>query len=226
VGEGISKEAIARGHVILDPELHAPADRIDATLRVLASESKPIGQWFPVRLHHASAEVGARVVLLGDDPIAPGSEAFVQLVLEQPIVAASGDRYVIRDTSAQRTIGGGRLLDLRAPSRRRRTPERMAQLAAYAIADPEAALNRLLELPPGYSDRDAFARDRALTSGEVAAIVERNALVSIPAGKSTLVLSPATWLRLKRALDAILAKFHAENPDLAGHRIGAAAAAA
>src|SRR5690606_5064234 len=102
--------------VVLDPELHAPVDRIDATLRVLASELRPVGQWMPVRLHHAATEVGGRIVLLGDGPISPGGEAFVQLVLEQPIAAAAGDRYVVRDTSAQRTIGGGRMLDLRAPA--------------------------------------------------------------------------------------------------------------
>src|SRR5260221_575901 len=104
--------------------------------RLLPSEPKPIIQWFPVRLHLAAAEIGARVVLLGDDPVAPGAEAFVQLVLERPIAAAVGDRFVLRDTTAQRTIGGGTLLDLRAPSRKRRTPERLAPLPAWAMARP------------------------------------------------------------------------------------------
>ncbi len=81
-GEGITKEAIRRGDVILDPALHAPTDRIDASLRVLPGEPKPIGQWFPARLHHAAAEVGARIVLLGDDPVRPGGIAKVQLVLD------------------------------------------------------------------------------------------------------------------------------------------------
>ena len=76
---------------------------------LLPRERKPVSQWMPVRLHHAAAEVGARVVLLGDEPIAPGGEALVQLVLERPIAAAAGDRFVLRDTTAQRTIGGGKL---------------------------------------------------------------------------------------------------------------------
>jgi selenocysteine-specific elongation factor len=44
---GISTEAIRRGDMVLDPELHAPTDRIDARLRLLPSEAKPIGHWFP-----------------------------------------------------------------------------------------------------------------------------------------------------------------------------------
>ena len=91
--QGVSKEAIRRGDVVLDPELHAPTDRIDARLRLLPGEAKPIGQWFPVRLHHAAAEVGAHIVLLGDDPILPGEKADVQLVLDRPIAAARRDRY-------------------------------------------------------------------------------------------------------------------------------------
>src|SRR5690606_10579366 len=105
-GEAITREAISRGDVVLDPELHAPADRIDASVRILRTEPKPLTQWMPVRLHHAAAEVGARIVLLDETPVAPGSTAFVQFVLDTPIAAAAGDRFVIRDTSAQRTIGG------------------------------------------------------------------------------------------------------------------------
>jgi len=215
-GDGISKDAIVRGDVVLDPQLHAPADRIDARLRVLASEAKPVTQWMPVRLHHAATEVGARIVLLGDAPIAPGTEAFVQLVLERPIAAAAGDRFVVRDTTAQRTIGGGAFLDLRAPARKRRTPERLAQLEACGIADPAQALAALLERSPGYVDFTAFSRDRALSAAERDAIAAATNLFRLATPKAELALSPANWLRLKRGLLATLAQFHADNPDLAG----------
>src|SRR5262245_31600309 len=161
-GEAIAKEAIRRGDVVLDPELHAPADRIDAMLCLLPSETKPVAQWMPVRLHHAAAEVGARVVLLEDEPLAPGAARRVQLVLEKPIAAAAGDRFVLRDTSAQRTIGGGRFLDLRAPARKRRTAARMAQLEALAADEPERILAALLDREPHYVDLSGFARDHAL----------------------------------------------------------------
>src|SRR5262249_36611911 len=144
-GDQISKDAISRGDVVLDPQLHAPANRIDAKLQVLVSETRPVTQWMPVRLHHAATEIGARVVLLGDDPVPPGEEAFVQLVLDQPIAAAVGDRFVLRGTTAQRTIGGGVLVDLRAPARKRRTPERIVQLEAGAIVDPDKSLWAMLE---------------------------------------------------------------------------------
>src|SRR6202042_3285053 len=141
------KDAIRRGDVALDPELHAPTDRIDARMRVLPTEKKPVGQWFPVRLHHASAEAGARIVLFDDKPIAPGEEADVQLVLDRPIAAAAHDRFVLRDVSAQRTLGGGLFLDLRAKARGRGAPGRREQRVALALADPSASFAALLETP-------------------------------------------------------------------------------
>lgn len=214
-GENIAKDSIARGNVVLAPELHAPTDRIDAKLKVLAREPKTISQWMPVRLHHAAAELGARVVLLGE-PILPGGEGFVQLVLDRPIAAAAGDRFIIRDTSAQRTIGGGRFLDLRAPARKRRTPERLAQLEAHAMADPGEALAALLGRPPFYADLSVFARDRVLSSEEVEEIAGRIGLIRVPVRDFTLAFLPAAFMRLKRGLMAMLEKFHGENPDLPG----------
>ena len=213
-GDAISKAAVRRGDVVLDPELHAPTTRIDVALRLLASELAPIGQWAPVRLHHAANELAARVVLLGDGSVLPGANARVQLVLERPIAAAAGDRFVLRDTSAQRTIGGGRFLDLRAPSRKRRTPDRQAQLEALAIADAESALVALLNRVPHYVDLWAFARDRALTAQQIDAVIDRHRLICL--GASGLALLPDSWTGFRRSLTQALEAFHAANPDLPG----------
>jgi len=215
-GRNISKDAIARGDAVLDPVLHAPADRIDADLRLLASEQKKMGQWTPVRLHHAAADVAARVVPLAGETIGPGSQTLVQLVLERPIAAAVGDRFVLRDTSGQMTLGGGRFLDLRAPARRRRRPERLAQLEAHAMADPAEALSGLLALPPNYVDLSAFARDRALGAGEVENIVARTNTIHIAHRDSAAAFAPEGWSWLTADLRAALEKFHAQNPALPG----------
>ena len=84
-------------------------------------------------------------------PIAPGAQALVQLVLERPIAAAVGDRFMLRDTSAQRTHRRRTFLDLRAPQRKRRRPERLAATRALAIADPDIALAALLGVAARHS---------------------------------------------------------------------------
>lgn len=215
-GENVTKEAIRRGDVVLDPDLHAPTDRIDAELRVLPTELKPIGQWFPTRLHQGAAEVSARIVLLGNEPLVPGAVAKVQMVLDSPIAATAGDSFVIRDTSARRTVGGGRFLDLRAPSRKRGTPERLAKLEAYAIAHADEAVAALLEAQPHFLDLAAFVRDRALDGHQATSLIDRLGLICIPVGAENYVLSPRRWVEFQRDLNATLERFHADNPDLTG----------
>lgn len=215
-GDGITKDRIQRGDMVLDPALHAPADRIDARLRLLPSETKPVKQWFPARLHHASTEVGAHIVLLKDEPIQPGEAADVQLVLERPIPAAVLDRFVVRDVSARRTIGGGFFLDLRPPARKRRTAERQAQRAAYAIAEPVTAFKALLATPPFAWDFGIFARDRALTAIEVARIADALELVLLETATSRIAIAPDRWRDFAAMLVEQLTAYHAENPDLQG----------
>ena len=216
VGDGVTKDAIRRGDAVLDPELHAPTDRIDATLRVLASAPKPIKQWMPVRLHHAASNVGARLVLLGHRSIMPGEQARVQIVLERPIAAAAGDRYVLRDTSAQRTIGGGRFLDLRAPARKRRTPERMAVLDAHSMDEPDRALAALARVASGYVDLNAFARDRMFGLNDVNRLADAQGLVRISFATTQAAFADEIWARLQDAIHDKVACDHADNPDLPG----------
>lgn len=215
-GEAVSRDAIVRGDTVIDPALHAPTDRIDAELRLLPGAARSVDAWFPARLHHAAAEVGARIVPLQAPPIAPGETGRVQLVLDRAIAASAGDRFVLRDTSAQDTLGGGRFLDLRPPTRRRRTPQRLAQLDAHAMPDPAHAVGALLDVAPHAVDLDGFARDRALGPDEVAAIVEREDLVRLPVGAGTVAVQRQRWAAFEREIASHLAAFHAENPDLQG----------
>ncbi|MBB6187917.1 selenocysteine-specific translation elongation factor [Rhodanobacter sp. MP7CTX1] len=215
-GEGIAKDAIHRGDMVVDPFLHAPTDRIDARLHLLLGEPKPIGQWFSARLHHGAVEVGARVILLEGEQLLPGCTADVQLVLSRPIAAAALDRFVLRDVSAQRTIGGGQFFDLRAPSRQRRTVEREAVRAALALADSQDAFAALLEIPPFAWDLSALARDRALSAEKLAGIISALSPVVFHVGEERIAVSQKHWQSLVTSLIECLESFHATYPDLQG----------
>jgi selenocysteine-specific elongation factor len=208
-GDQITKEAIHRGDVVMAPALHAPTNRIDAMLTVLPSEPAPIGTWFPARLHSHAAELGARIVPLGD-PIAPGTQGPVQIVLDRPLAAGIGDRFILRDVSAIRTIGGGRFLDLRPPARKRRTPERLALIAAATGENPAAVLSQMLMITP--IDMGIFTRDRGLTTADAHHALRHAQGTDI----GGLALSVAHLTSLRDGMQAQLAQFHEENPDLSG----------
>ena len=211
---GIERSAASRGDMALAPTLHAPTQRLDVKLRVLPGEPKPLCVWLPVRLHHAAVDVASRLVPLGE--MAPGETGYAQLVLDQPIAAAVGDRFVLRDTSSRRTSGGGTILDLRPPSRYRRSPERLAQLDALSEPDADRAILRLVNLRPFALDLTGLLRDRALAPDTLAAIVDRLGLIAFDADGGTTVLSPTHWHAYEKALLQAVASFHAENPDLQG----------
>jgi selenocysteine-specific elongation factor len=152
------------------------------------------------------------VVLLDATAIPAGRQGLVQLVLDRPIGALANDRFVLRDTSARRTLGGGRVLDPFPPQRRRRTPERLAKLGALTAAEPEAALRALLALPPGLIDLAAFARDRNLTGDETEEALDRSGALRLPGW----AVGPGAWTGFREQVRTVLAAFHAANPSLAG----------
>ena len=215
-GPQIEKDAIRRGDAILAPEGHAPTRRIDVELRVASGASKGIAQWTPARLHHATAEVGARIVLLGEGKPQPGDDVRVQLVLDQPIAARALDRFILRDVSASRTLGGGRFLDLRAPERRRRTAQRTAMLDALAASAPADALAGVLAAGSGAADLSFFARDRGAPLADAVAWCDIAQADPWIIGRETFALSRRQRHRIGENIIATLTDFHAAHPDLLG----------
>ena len=211
-GPDISKSSVSRGQCLVDPILHAPTSRIDVTVQLLASERKPLGQWQPVRFHHGAAEAGAHVVTLSDQPWAPGQSGFAQLVLDAPITAMAGDRFILRDWSASRTIGGGIIHDLRAPERKRRTPARRAELGALALEDTAAALAGFLSCERGWIEIETFFRDRGMSAGSAGQIADDLGIVKL----GTAGMLPQRWQDYRRLLLECLDAFHLSHPDVAG----------
>ena len=170
-GPRLSKEAIKRGDWVVSPELHAPTDRIDVRLSLLASEAHPLKHWSPVHVHLGSAHVMGRVALLEGEKLAPGDTALAQIVLDEKVGALAGDRVILRDPSATRTMAGAAVIDPFGPPRNRRAERRLAELAALAVNDDEV-LQRLLRLESGYVDAARFGLARNLRPAEVETLVQ------------------------------------------------------
>ncbi len=165
-GARLSKEAVRRGDWVVSPELHAPADRMDVRLKVLVGEDGPLKHWSPVHVHLGSAHVMGRVALLDGDTLAPGQSGLAQLVLEEKVGALAGDRVVLRDPSATRTLAGAIVIDPFGPPRNRRVPRRLAELRALDASD-EAALHNVLALETGFVETARFGLVRNLRPAEV-----------------------------------------------------------
>lgn len=210
-GARLSKEAIRRGDWVVSPDLHAPTDRIDVRLSLLASEAHPLKHWSPVHVHMGAAHVMGRVALLEGDKLAPADTALAQLVLEEKVGALAGDRVILRDPSATRTIAGAMVIDPFGPPRNRRAERRLAQLGALAEADRES-LARLLRLDTGHVDLARFGQSRNLRPAEVEKLLQAAEGVGL-AGFGFLA---TTLAQARQDVVDTLKAFHESKPDAPG----------
>ena len=208
---GIEKAEVERGMWIVAPGLHAPVRRFDARLRVLAGQPG-LKHWTPAHLHLGTDDVPARVALLGADEIPSGGENWAQITVDRDIATLAGDRFILRDASARHTIGGGIVVDIFPPSRGRRSPERLAMLAALADADPATALHLAAEQQAAGADLAAQACNRNLEPAAMAALCARLDLKVV----GDAAFARSRWQELEARLLAALAAEHERAPDLTG----------
>ena len=144
--QGLEKDDLSRGNVLATPGSLHSSYMFDADFLYLSSNTKPLKNRARVRVHFGTAEIMGRVVLLEDEQLRPGSQANVQLLLEEPGVVWPGDRYVIRSYSPVYTIGGGAILNNNPPKRRRFKEENPQVFALYHEGTPgDLALLHLRE---------------------------------------------------------------------------------
>ncbi|TAJ38894.1 MAG: selenocysteine-specific translation elongation factor [Reyranella sp.] len=210
-GPRLSREAIRRGDWVVSPELHVPADRVDVRLKLLASEGQPLKHWSPVHIHLGSAHVMGRVALLEDDRLAPGASGLAQLVLEEKVGALAGDRIILRDPSATRTLAGATVIDPFGPPRNRRSERRRAELAALDNADAEV-LPKLLRLESGFVEMARFGQSRNLRPAEVEGLLRAAGGESLEGFGFLAETLAAARLDIVDTLKA----FHEAKPDAPG----------
>ena len=210
-GPRLSREAVRRGHWVVGPELHMPTDRLDVRLRLLASEPQALRHWSPAHVHIGAAHVMGRVALLRGDRLAPGETMLAQLVLEEKVGALAGDRAILRDPSATRTMAGATVVDPFGPARNRRTPRRLAELDAMAAWDDDL-LGEFLALEAGHLDLARFGLAHNLRQAEL----EQRLVAAGGVRVQGFGFLEATLEAARRDIAETLAAFHRSNPDAPG----------
>ncbi len=214
---GVDKADVRRGDWLVAEALHAPTQRFDARVQLLAGESRPLVHWTPVHLHLGAEDVGARVVLLEGAAVAPGRSALIQLSLERPIGALHGDRFILRDQSALRTLGGGVVIDAFPPASRRRREQRLAALAAMELPTPAEALAATLALESPYGiDARQFAVSWNLSDDERQALLAAVPHRALGDAGQHLLFAPGQIERYASRVTEHLGAHHRKSPDSPG----------
>jgi len=210
------KEDVSRGMWVVGPALHAPISRFHARLRVPAAAEAPVRHWMPVHVHLGAADILGRVALLEGEALAPGEAMLAEVILEKPAGALWGDHFILRDASATRTLGGGRVLDIFPPTRHKRAPERLDFLRLLEQPDPAPALAHALARQPAGTRLDRYALNRNLAADEAQALWRGMGLVVVYEADGRSGFSQENWLALRaRLLEAARAE-HERAPDMMG----------
>ncbi len=109
---GIGHGQVSRGDVLVRPNDWHHSAIIDAQLTVLESLSHPVTRRGAYAAYVGSAEFPARVRVLQGDRIEAGSSGLVRLYLNRPVPLLPGDRYILRESGRDETVGGGEVLDI------------------------------------------------------------------------------------------------------------------
>ncbi|MGO1540096.1 MAG: selenocysteine-specific translation elongation factor [Luteimonas sp.] len=211
---GIDKDAISRGDWVADARAFVATRNIDVELRLLDDADVAVGNWSPLHVHLGTARRLAHAVPLSDRAIAPGTSGRVQLVFDEPLCAAPGDRFIVRDAQASRTVGGGHVLDPEGPKRRRRSSQRMAWLDGIAAMLEGGGLQPLLERAPHGVDENALVR---LTGRPPERLqLPENARWLSPRAAARIAVADTHRLALHARIDQSLADYHRDSPDEPG----------
>jgi len=136
---GIDHDALARGAVLVSADGWHPSRVVRADVTLLGDTVATLSPRAAVRFHLGTTEVGARVVTPGG-PLAAGETKPARVVLDAPVVARAGDRFVLRGGSPIGTLGGGLVIDPHPAHRRARpwSAEHHSVASRLALALREA----------------------------------------------------------------------------------------
>jgi selenocysteine-specific elongation factor len=211
---------VPRGHLVVHPAITATTDRFDARVEIRPLARKPVPNRRRVRLHLGTSEVLARLVLLGGrTQLAPKESAFAQLVCEEPVVAFRGDRFIVRSETADRTIGGGRVVHPFAPRHRARDkaiPEALERIDAAELAP---AILSLLDMDREFARPPAWiAQALDVEESAVLAVAKEADVEPLPGGgrPPEALAIRRKWNEWLEALLGKLALHHKEHALLPG----------
>lgn len=205
---GAAMADIRRGDVICAPGVFSASQQVDVSLDLSSAASRRLRPREEIRVHLGTASHVAKAYPLEEREFETGASCFAQLRFAEPVIAHSGQMFVIRRLSPAETLGGGCVLDPMAPKARRGSDQTLRLLAALRDRDIHAIAEGLFERDPEGVRLEKIARLAPVDSIQLG-----SGLVDIGDG----FLAPESAVRnaeiaVLRAVD----ESHAANPTKTG----------
>ncbi len=220
---GVHHEDVVRGQELATPGYLAPSRVMTVRLHCLADMKRPIKHRMPVRFHIGTAEIMGTVALLDADAIEPGQWGLAQVFLDEPALGTWGQPFVVRESSATQTLGGGQVLQPVARKIRRRHLDMLERIERLWSGD---ARERALTVAwfggfGGFTVPD-LVRGANIGPDEaaelVAALKDQGELVEIPISAARrLLLHKDMVSELEERILGVLDRLHEQFPLMSTH---------
>lgn len=137
---GVAHDEVGRGDAVVTPGRWRTIDRFDASLDVLATLDHEVSRRGAYAAYVGSRELPVKVRVLGAEALAPGTVGAIRVFLPVSLPLLPGDRYVLRESGRDETVGGGEVLDIdpmlkAAEARPDRTVERVVAERGWVDVD-------------------------------------------------------------------------------------------
>ena len=172
-----------------------------AEVSLLSDAPHGLGPREWVRLHLGTADVGARIVA-GGGGLQPGDLRAARVVLQEPVPARAGDRFVLRRASPPATIGGGVVVDPLPPRRR---PSAWSRLERH-----EETLGRILQEASGDGvEQSLLAARSGIPPGALRDLLGRT---EVAVGIGSRIYHPAVVAAAREAIEGLVKEGHRLDP--------------
>lgn len=141
----VKVEEIERGDVLADINSLEESKMLDVKISLVKHTNKELKHWDRLKLYHGTKEILCRAVPLDKDYIKNNESAYVQLRLEEGIVAKKGDRFVIRTYSPMETIGGGVIIDTSVKKHKKFNSKVIESLRLKELGKPKDIIEEYLK---------------------------------------------------------------------------------
>lgn len=213
---GVEVHQIERGHVLVSPGYFRPTSRLDVQLRLLPAAPKSLHHAQPLWFYLGTAEVLGKVLLLDRDELLPGETGLAQLALQEPVVAARLDRFVIRSYSPMTTLGGGIVIEPYAHRHKRHRIEVLIELERKLEAGPTDRVLQVLEARPWGMPAEELVVLAGLAPEELGQAVEELAregkIVELANEGQKYLVSADHVSKWQEKVLEVLGEFHHRHP--------------
>ena len=207
---------VGRGCSVCAPGIFSASPLIEVRFKLLPSFGRKLASHVPVRFHANTTETLGTLVLLDAKEVDPGGDVFAQVRLEEPVIVAPGDRFLLRLASPERTLGGGLILGetkFRHKQSRNWITDNLAakeQALGDRAAYVEAVIRAQSLHPVAPADLPAMVRaTEAETQPIVDALVAKGRIVRVPGLGTLLHVEPVEVGA--RAVEESLSALHQAN---------------